>query len=63
LPFWGFTYQSQGRKLWQKICQVQKAFALNDAIFLQIIVGRMKMGPGIVNPVPAIVKKVATVIK
>ena len=53
----------QGEKLWQKICQVQKAFALNDAIFLQIIVGRMKMGPGIVNPVPAIVKKAATVIK
>jgi len=51
------------RRLWQKTCQAPKTFAWKDAIFLQITAGRRKMGPGIANPVPVIVKITATAIK
>jgi hypothetical protein len=59
----GVHIYTQGEKLWQKTYQALKAFALRDAIFLQKTVGRRKMGLGIVNPVPVIVKKAATAIK
>lgn len=60
---WGQQNQLQGRLLWQKTCQALKTFAWKDAIFLQITAGRRKMGPGIANPVPVIVKITATAIK
>jgi hypothetical protein len=59
----GQKNQLQRRQLWQKMCQAPKAYAWKDAIFLQITVGRGKMGRGIANPVPVIVKKTVTAIK
>jgi hypothetical protein len=52
-----------GRHLWQKACQVLKAFAWKDAIFLQIAVGRRKMGFVIAKPAPVIVRNAAAMIK
>ena len=39
-----------------RILQYQKVSALKDAIFLQKIADRMKMGPGIVKPAHTIVR-------